>query len=365
MTNKQIKEDFIQALQNRDVYLKPVSNIQFVTRCPYCGDTDKRENDGHFYIRVNPDDEFPIVYNCFLCPAGGVLTDETLSLLEIENINLKSGIVSLNKTAKRVDKKGIVDDTSFQTFEYKLPDITIGDKTSYIENRLGKHFTSTDFKRMKVITSLREFLIKNKIAEITCSKEIAFRYEKNYVGFLTHGNSHILFRDITEKEKIPWIKYPITEKSNSNKVFYSMESEIDIFTNEKITINIAEGVFDILSVCYNLGYNEKNTLNLCVSGKYYDTILLFLISLGFVGSNIIVNIFSDNDQMYNKKDYSKKRVKSKYRKTEPGESTSIEHYRKLLKNYKYLYGEVNVYYNLERKDYGIPVEYISLKRIKL
>lgn len=365
MTNKQIKMDFITALYERDCYIKAVSNIQYITRCPYCGDTDKRQNDGHFYIRVNPDDDFPIVYNCFLCPAGGVLSSETLSLLEIDSVDLKSGLLQLNKTSRRVDKKGITsNETKFKSFDYKLPEIKRSEKTKYIETRLGRYFSNDDFKKMKVITSLRDFLILNKVKKLTCDNHLAFLYEKNYVGFLTHGNSHILLRDITEKEKIPWIKYPINDESRNNRVFYTIESELDIFTEDEITVNMSEGVFDAVSICYNLGYNKPNTLNLCISGKYYDTILLFLLGIGIVGSNVVINIFSDNDGDYNKK---KRNDKGKYKnyKNIPENSTSIDHYRKLLKNYKYLFKEINVYYNLASKDFGIPSDGIVIKKYKL
>lgn len=363
MNNKEIKLQFIEALMSRDCYVRAVSDIQYVTRCPYCGDTEKRENDGHFYIRVNPDDDYPIVYNCFLCQASGVLTKETLSMMEIDSINLKSGLMQVNKTSKKLDKKGLRDQSSFEFFDYQLPEIKRGEKITYIEDRLGKSLTDDDLKEMKVITSLRDFLVLNKITKLTCTNQMAFMYEENYVGFLTHGNSHILFRDITGKMAIPWIKYPITEASRKNHCFYTMETELDIFTEEEITINMAEGVFDILSVCHNLGYHGKNILNISVSGKYYDSILLFLVGIGLVGSNIIINIFSDNDEMYNKKETKPKM--GKYQKQKPSDSTNLHHYQKVLKNYKYLFKEVNVYYNLAAKDFGIHKEDIILKKYKL
>jgi hypothetical protein len=130
-----------------------------------------------------------------------------------------------------------------------------------------------------------------------------------------------------------------------------MESEIDLFTDEEITINLAEGVLDILSANYNLGYNEINTLNLCVSGKYYDALILFLVSLGFVGSNITINIFADNDAQFNKKNANN--------------TTSIEYYRHILKNYKNLFGKINVWYNLMSKDIGVPRDQIKLQKYQL
>jgi hypothetical protein len=198
---------------------------------------------------------------------------------------------------------------------------------------------------------LRDFCILNKIKKLTCSDQIAFKLEEKYVGFLSYGNSHILFRDITDTEEYRWIKYPISTESSANRIFYSMQSEIDIFTEEEITINLAEGVLDILSANYNLGYSEPNTLNICVSGRYYDSLILFLVNMGFVGSNITINIFADNDYNYNKNNKNN--------------ATTIEYYQKILNHYKHLFGKINVWYNLMSKDIGVPRDKIKLKKYQL
>jgi hypothetical protein len=346
MTNKETKLDLIQALSNRGVYFKQINDVEFRTRCPYCGDSS-RENTGHLYMRINPDDDFNVVFHCFKCEEAGVLTSDNLSMFDIEDIDLKSNIYSLNKTAKKVDNKNIATGIRNKYFDYKIPDIHIGKKTEYIEKRLGLKFNNDDYKKMKMITSLREFLILNGIKKITCHNEIAFRLEDHYVGFLSYGNSHILFRDITNREKIKWVKYPITEESKENRLFYSMCADIDVLTTDSLVINLGEGVLDTLSAFYNLGFDGPNTMNISVSGKYYDKLLLYLIELGLVGSNITINIFSDNDEIFNKKNNN---------------PTNIDYYRRVLKNYKYLYGQINVYYNTIGKDIGVPRQEISLKR---
>lgn len=353
MTNQQIKEDFIQALFNRvGIYTRRVNDTEFRTRCPFCGDSAKNENTGHFYIHVNTEDNYPIQYHCFLCEEGGVLQPSALQLMDIDDTLLKSGVMTLNKTSSKLDRKGMINEVKMVNFDYELPDVKIGPKTRYIEERLGlKGLSEEEFKKMKVITSLRDFCVLNKIKKLTCSNQVAFKLEEKYVGFLTYGNSHILFRDITETEELRWIKYPITSESSANRIFYSVESEIDLFTEDEITINLAEGVLDILSAKYNLGYSGSNVLNLCVSGKYYDSLILFLVSLGFVGSNITVNIFADNDYTFNK--YNK------------NNTTVLEYYQRILKNYKHLFGKMNVWYNLMSKDIGVPRDKIKLKKYQI
>ena len=349
MTNREFKLDFIQALMNRGIYCKQVNDVEYRTRCPYCGDSDN-ENTGHLYIRINPDDNLNIVYHCFKCDENGILKPENLSMLDIDDVDLKNSLYTLNKTATKIDGKNLLSETKNTYFDYSIPDITIGKKTKYIEDRLGLKLNKDDFKKMKVITSLRDFLIYNEIKKLSCPDKIAYMIEDHYVGFLSYGNSHILFRDISEKEKFSWIKYPITEKSKDNRVFYSMESTIDVMSNETLTINLAEGVMDTLSAYFNLGFNDENSINISVSGRYYDKLLLFLIDLGLVGSNININIFSDNDGEYNKKNKN---------------PTDINYFRKILKKYKYLYGDINIYYNIIGKDIGVSRDKISLKKYKL
>lgn len=349
MTNKQVKLDLIEALAMRGIYFKQVNDVEYRTRCPFCGDSDN-PNTGHMYIRINPDDDFNVVYHCFKCEESGIITADDLSTFDIDDISLKSGLMTLNKTAKKVDNKNIVNQQKIIYFDYTIPNIVRNNKTEYIESRLGLKLNNEDLKRAKVITSLKQFLIHNNINELMCNKRIAERLENNYVGFLSFGNSHILFRDITGKEEFRWVKYPITKESKNNRIFYSMEANIDPLSTETLTINLAEGVMDTLSACFNLGFDNPNTMNISVSGKYYDRLLLYLIDLGIVGSNVKVNIFSDNDEVYNKKNKN---------------PTTISYYDNLLKKYKYLYGEVNVYYNLLGKDIGVPRQDIKLKHYKL
>lgn len=351
MTNKEIKERIIQSLYNRGGYIRQVDNTEYQTRCPYCGDSEKNLNTGHLYIRIDPDDNLPIVWHCFKCEEKGVANKDFLSMLNIDDVDLKTGIISLNKTSDKIKAYKYYNNIKSIFFDYKLPEVNKNDKKiKYIENRLGVHFNDEDIKDMKIITSLREFLLLNDVKTITCKNEIAYRIEDHFVGFLSYGNSHILFRDITNKD-FRWIKYPITEESKQNRIFYSIASAIDIFTSDKITINLAEGVMDIISAKYNLDANDPNTLNIAVCGKMYVPILSYLTEIGFVGDNVTLNIYSDNDAEYNMKKNSK--------------PTTIEYFQRILKRHKNLYGEVNIYYNILSKDIGVTRDKISLKKYRL
>lgn len=357
LTPIEFKKRFIEDLFKTAEYIKQVNDVEYRTRCPFCGDSEKNLNTGHLYLRISLDDNYPIVYNCFKCPASGILKQDDLKEFGIDDLEL---IDSLGKVSSRfapISGLRYHDGESFQTFQYELPDnIRHRDKIHYMEERLGFSFTDEMISDMKIITSLKEFLVKNKIATLTCEPYIAQKLEDNYLGFLSYGNSHILFRDVTNREQISWIKYPISNSSRRNYVAYSLNASLDLFTTDTITINLCEGVADILSICYNLGYDQPNVLNMCACGKMYKRLINHIISRGLVGGNVILNIFSDNDAVFNRKSPGTRN--NNY-------DTTIDYYKKSLHEYTYLFKEVNVYYNRAYKDYGTQKNNIELKKYRL
>ena len=329
---------------NRGIWIKQVNDVEYRTRCPYCGDSLKA-NTGHLYIRISLKDNYPIVYNCFKCGVSGILREEQLSKLGIENPNIKNNIIALNKSADKVSSKSISNDQKTMFFDFKYPDPVRGEMTQYVEDRLGIQLSDQDLKDIKIITSLREFLEINDIKTSMIHPSIVKNLMDHYVGFLTFGNSHILFRDITGSEEISWIKYPIIKESSQNRVIYTIASQIDIFTKGTITVNIAEGVMDVVSSKYNLKYDGENHLHIAVSGKYYERVLMFLIDMGIVGKNVRVNIFADNDHAFNKKAKN---------------PTTIQYFKKALNKYRWVFGKIYIYYNQLNKDIGVPKDKISL-----
>lgn len=350
MTNREIKLAFIDSLYGRGEYIRQVNDIQYRTRCPFCGDSKSNLNTGHLYIKINPDDNYPMVYHCFKCEESGVVDDNLLLALNIGDINLKSNITTLNKTSDRIKGQKFLTDDEIINFNYKLPDVKDYNKIKYIEDRLGCNLSIEDIEKFKIITSLRDFLIYNNIKEITMENYICHNIEKNYVGFLSFGGAYILFRDITNTQQYRWIKYPTTNDSRGCKLFYSISNSIDVFTKDNININLSEGVLDILSAYKNLNYNNSNDLDIAICGKQYLYVLNTLNSMGFIGSNINLNIFSDNDEIFNNKNNN---------------PTNIKYFKKLLHKNKYLYNSTNIYYNLIDKDIGVTKDKIKLKKYKI
>lgn len=351
MSNASIKLDMIDALFNRGEWIKKVNNVEYRTRCPYCGDSQKNFNTGHLYIRIDPEDNFPMVFNCFKCNECGVINRDFLSMMDIHDMELRAGVKKLNKTSDKIKATNFLSGLKLIINNFTIPEGINQDKLDYIEERIGYYLSDKEIKDLKIVFSLKDFLKHNKINYVTFDRNLVKMLERDYVGFLSHGASFILFRDITDKNQFPWIKYPITYDSRDSKCFYTITGEVDPYTEEAITINISEGVMDIVSAYTNLGYNQPNTLNIAVTGKRYDTIINYLIDLGLVGNNIKINIFADNDEDYNDNPNNR--------------PTDIKYFRRVFKNYKHIFGSIHVYYNKKSKDIGVPKEKIVLVKHKL
>lgn len=347
MNATKIKEDFILFLKQREVLFKPVHNGWYVTRCPYCGDTQKNFREGHFYMKISPENNYVIGYNCFRCGEHGVLNEETIDLFDGDQ-TLRQEISFLNKHGKKVDKTQIISEERLVYLNYKLPPVKVNNKIKYIEDRLGVTLSEKDYSDYKIITSFRDFLVYNDIKTLYINPQKCRDIEDHYVGFLSNGNTHILFRDITEKEEKSWIKYPICNESFMNKCFYSVASVTDVFTNDDIIINLSEGVFDSIGITKHFNQNIDNTMNIAICGKKYQLVINKLISLGLVGKNITINIYSDNDEKYGNK-------KNCY-------TTTLPYYKKALSIYKNLFKKINVYYNMKGKDYGVDKGLIILQK---
>lgn len=347
------KRLFIEEMFKRGEYIKQVNDVQYRTRCPHCGDSQKSLSTGHYYFRCSLTDNYPIVYQCKRCPASGVITKSELKILGISNpllLNESKDMKQKFSPISGLQKKG----SNFIDFDFHIAqNKKYRNKIKYITDRIGIEPDEEMISDIKVVTSLKEFLIENKIRTLTGEPWMAQMLEDNYIGFLSYGNSHILFRDVTNTMQYSWIKYPIIHESLNNYVNYSVASAVDIFTDETITINLSEGVMDAISICYNLNYNKPNCINIAVCGKSYERTIKNLIGKGIVGGNVILNIFSDNDKVFNKK------------KNNFNYDTTIPYYRKILHPYVFLFKEVNVYYNRAYKDYGITKDKINLEKHRI
>lgn len=338
MTNREFKEECIRRLFSSGVLVRKVSDVKYSTRCPLCGDSANPRK-MHFGLLIDCEHNTPILYNCFKCSRGGILNKDVAQALGfISSQEDEDAFKSFSKSCSRYDTDYFKTGTTYY-FKCDIPEPTRGDKISYIEDRLGVKFSDDELKQMKVIPSLREFLLLNKINTITEPPATCRILDRDYVGFLNTTGTHIYFRDTTGKNRFKWYDYRIFQESFP-KQFYSTASSVYVLSTDQLTINLSEGVFDCLSIWKNLDHDGENEVNIAVGGKRYTQVIDELINMGFVGSNIRINIFSDRDGTYD---------------------TSMKFYREKLKLYKYIYGSIIVYYNILSKDVGVPANEIALK----
>lgn len=337
--------EFKQSVEQRLLqlpYAHRINSNQLALRCQFCGDSKKDPRKTRFYVQTNLNNDRPILYNCFNCGVNGILTPSVLRTFDVNDLQLNSSLITFNKSIhKRIGKILNVKDNKFN---YRVPIGRKGTsdeiKKKYIEDRLGIPFTFEELQKLKVIFSLEQLLSVNKIDTITTSATRANTLNDDYVGFLSVRNEFVVFRDITDRNKLRYDKYSIMPSIDNTRKFYTIPNQIDMMTTEPIYINLAEGTFDILGVFYHIKQQElKNQIYAAVCGSAYTSVVKYFISLGLVGDNIHVNIYSDSD-----KDYY--------------------WYSRMINELSPFVKSIKIYYNSKAKDYGVHKDKIDLVRMK-
>jgi hypothetical protein len=214
-------------------------------------------------------------------------------------------------------------------------------KLKYINDRLGVELSLEEWVKLKTVFNLGDFLRTNDIDTLTVKKERAKELHEDYVGFLTAKNEFINCRDITGTHK-RYDKYSIYKNLDNTRKMYTIPNNIDLLTTDTITINIAEGVFDILGVYFHVFNREMhNTVYAAVCGSGYITVLKYFIQMGIFG-NVVVNIFSDSDK-------------------------TPSFYENMKEELKDWVSKFNLYYNAypKEKDFGVPKNKIDMIKKKI
>lgn len=315
-----------------------INKNQIALRCKFCGDSRKDPRKTRFYVLLNLDSESPILYNCFNCGESGILTPSVLRTFEINDLQLNSSLTTFNKQSiSKISKQLNIKDNSYN-FYVPVPKNTQLNviKKRYIENRLGITLSVNQLVKFKIVFSLEEFLIHNKIEEVNAKKDRANRLNNDYVGFLSARNEYIIYRDITGRNKLRYDKYSITENIENNRKFYIIPTSIDVMNTDTVYINMAEGVFDILGVYFHIkDQNEKNNIYIAICDSSYTNVVKYFLAQGLIGENIVVNIFSDSDH-------------------------DLYFYKNMISELSPWVNKINIYYNEIGKDYGVKKENIKL-----
>lgn len=298
--NREIKEIILAKLQELPVCHANSDETEHTVRCPYCGDS-KTPSHAHLGIFIDLNDDSGMVWHCFRCGVGGILTDEVLEDLgifmnETETRNLRV----YNKKIQKLSNKRTILKTERFIVPLSNATPTTNAKLQYVNNRLGTNFDYHDAQRNKIILSLLEFMTVNEIPSIPNMKDWIYQViEQEYVGFLSSNNNCITFRNINPNSRNKrYIKVILNPLNPDDATFYSIPSQLDLLYDGPLHVHIAEGTFDILSIKYNLKPNLTlggDHIFYASCGYSYTSILKHLIRNG-IATNLHVHIYADADK---------------------------------------------------------------------
>ena len=319
-----IKHQILAEIENNVDVFRKVNSIQYRIRCPICGDSQKNPKDAHCYIKCSDDPGEPLLFNCFKCNAGGVV-DKTF----LNKLGLKSNLTS-QLSKQRYSKIGTIKKLNIDVVT-GTP-VLNSPQTRYIEDRLGTGFEYDDYDRFKIIWNMNE--IKNHINDIRILNTLPSSNDS--ISFISDDRSCILIRSFYNEDN-RWRKIKIL---NSNtKSFYTIKSTLDLFTSDTITVNIAEGIMDIISVYKNFN-DGSNSVYIASLGSDYISALEYMMMKGFVGKNIEVKIYIDSD-------------------------IDDRSFKYKLKKFKWLFKKISIFKNIKSKDVGVQLNQIKLIEINI
>lgn len=261
------------------------------------------------------------MYHCFLCNCGDRVNANFLNKLSGGAISLDVvNMVSHAKYNHIGNLKKVDVDFIVGTPNMNSPHIR------YIEDRVGTGFTIDDYDKFKIIWDW------DNICRSISDKRLLNKLPINNhsISFLSDDKTTILTRQY-EDINGRWSK--ITIFPSENRSMYTIKATLDLFTKDRITINIAEGVLDVISIYKN--FSSDNAVYLAVLGSEYISGIEYMIAKGIIGSNVDVKIYIDN-------------------------GIDGNDLKRRLKKYKWIFGSITILENIKDKDVGTTIDRIRL-----
>lgn len=346
--NIDIKKEVLHELQQLPVCIPNPSKKQWVIRCCRCPDS-KNPTHGHLSIKIDLNDDSPMVYRCFKCETSGIVTNTFLEELGITlEYELNKNLKKFNKHAMKVMRR--------YNYITEAPDLGVPvyednpknrRKLEYFNDRLGTDITFSEARDLKLILNLYEFVRLNNITSLPAKDGKLKLLNNNYIGFLSSNNNCITFRNTNDDKYPRYLKLVINENIINPNSFFNIPSQFDTLYTDEMNVHIAEGTFDICSVFLNIqNRNLKNNMYFAACGFGYVAILKYLLSIG-VNTNINLHLYVDND----KSDYDVMKLLNSVK-----DSTLLW----IDKIFIHRNGMVN------QKDVGVPKEFIidTVKKIR-
>ena len=341
------RQQFINFIKSKIPGAREVSGgKEIVCRCRYCPDS-RDPSHGHMYIKVPQQADDPVLFNCFKCHAAGALDSRTLLDWGMYDPTIAVNLDKINKEATKANKF-----VGYDKIWYRFNNVIYNEhlakiKLDYINNRLGTNLTFADCIQDKIILNLGDCLESMNIP-LTRHPNIVSQLNDNFVGFLSLDNNFVNLRRICNEGIVyegidkRYINYNIHNKRDNTEKMYILHSTIDLTQPVRVSIHIAEGPFDILSIKHNLRtYEQKNSIFAAITGSGYKSLVMHLINT-FKLFYFELHIYPDND--------------------DAGSKYMIEDLVKSMSPYRvFIYEHRNIFPG--EKDFGVPLNRINEKVI--
>jgi hypothetical protein len=320
---------------------------EVVMRCPFCGDSKKHSDSTHFYVKIDINfskNELPVYY-CQHCHSRGIADSNFLRRISIIDHNIISELNQYIYNAMQAAENKIFKiGRKIRLINPKPSNIPQSiEKIKYLNGRLGLKLNIDDLIKLKICLNLYDLLDYNKVDKLTIKESACNILDQHYVGFISYDNAYVNCRKVTDNiDGKRYDNYNIFGKYDNTKRFYVLPTRVNILDPKPLDIYITEGVFDILSVFFNVNNcNTQNSVYIAVGGTGYYNVIDYFIKFGFIHHNI--HIFSDND-------------------------VNIDFYKDMKENLgDKIDGKLNIYYNNYKgeKDFGVPKEKIKIIHSKI
>lgn len=304
-----IERDIIPIIQEHSTYFRKVRDGVYQCRCPICNDSAKQHT-GHMYLLF---DNGVCRCYCHKCNANFRLDNESLTkFIGPHNFNISS-----TKTNRiNPGNPNIVIDTDI--LDRRSP------QYQYLKWRLGCDFTDDEMYKFRIISNQKHFIEKYDIKNIEPIP--------NTIAFITADGNVLMRRNLMENDSFRWISTTIFPKYDSSP--YTIRTQVNLLSSQPQIIVIAEGVMDVIGVYKHI--TSTATMYVACKGKNYSSTIRWLIGKGIFGKNITIRIYSDGD-------------------------VPIKKYRTELRQFRWMYQEIDVFYNDADHDFGVPKDHIVLR----
>ena len=311
------QDSFIEYLKSYLGDHVKTSGKNIIAPCPFCGEHKQQKKHYHLNIPKN----IPC-FHCFHVDCNKSGTIKTLCE-KLEGADSSEKFIDKDKI-KEIQKSDIKISIPKEKKKLFLPEINEDAyklKTLYLKGRLK--YSIQDLKNIKgLIFDSNRFIEENKIKLDDKLLRVKDYLQTNFIGFLTEGESLVVFRNIDELAEFKFFKL-FTEQTRFLD-YYKLPGG-NYNSNHVV---VAEGIFDIFNE-HIFDYTLlKKDVKLYAAGlsTSYDSLIKSLVFNEKI-YKIDVSILSDR-------------------------GVGLDYYRKIKKFNSHIINRMDVYYNRNAKDFG-------------